>query len=155
MSKGILIKKGVVAIVDDCDHALVAERKWCLVKSKKILYAYTNVGGRKVGMHSLIMRAPVGQLVDHRDRNGLNNQRSNLRFCTQVQNQLNRGVRSDNKTGFKGVAYRESSDTYNAQIRLSGARWWLGAFQTAELAARAYDEAARKIHGDFAYLNFP
>lgn len=99
-------------------------------------------------MHNLIM----GQLgVDHRDHNGLNNKRSNLRVATNGQNQANRRTSAQ----YRGI-FKDRSGKWVARIRQPvGKREYLGYFSDPEEAARAYDRAAVRIHGEFALLNFP
>lgn len=103
-------------------------------------------------MHNQIMNPPKGMEVDHRDRDGLHNWRENLRVCTHAQNSMNRGPSS--VTGFKGVRLY-GSKKYIAQIKFRKKFFHLGIFTEAEEAARAYDAAAKKFFGDFAWLNFP
>ncbi len=94
--------------------------------------------------------SPIGNLATHK----LNNRRSNLRSATTQQNARNRKVRSDNKSGYKGVSKRRT--TFAATISIDkGKRLHLGTFRSAEDAARAYDSAAQKYFGEFARVNFP
>ena len=90
--------------------------------------------------------------VDHRDRNGLNNRRSNLRLATDLQQAANRTTPT-NAAGFRGVAVR--GKRFEARINVNKKYVSLGRFASAELAARAYDKAAFKQFGEFAVLNFP
>lgn len=91
--------------------------------------------------------------TDHRDRNGLNNQRANLRAATTAQNSRNTGLRANNSSGFKGV--HATRGRWRAVLRVDGRRHHLGYFATAEAAGRAYDAAAVDLCGEFAWLNFP
>ena len=119
--------------------------------------ARTRIGGRqskKVLMHRLIMNAQATEDVDHRDGNGLNNRRKNLRPATVSQNLGNmRRLRSDCSSGFKGVTYIRKLGKWQARIQFQGKRTVLGCFATKELAAQAYDEAAKRIFGEFAAPN--
>ena len=89
--------------------------------------------------------------MDHKDGNGLNNTRNNLRLCTVSQNQCNSRVRRTSRTGYKGVCLR--GNKIAARIKINGESIFLGYFKTVEDAARAYNEAAIVIHGEFARLN--
>ncbi len=94
---------------------------------------------------------PVNQ-IDHKNQIKDDNRWENLRPATNAQNQYNIGARSSNKSGYKGVT-RKTKFRWTASIRVNGNRISLGAFDTAEEAALAYNEAALKLHGEFAYLN--
>lgn len=89
--------------------------------------------------------------VDHIDRNKLNNQRENLRFCTQQQNILNRGMQKNNTSGFRGV--KMNRNFIVAQIRVGGKTIHIGTFKTKKDAAIAYDKVAIQYHGEYAMTN--
>lgn len=93
--------------------------------------------------------------VDHRDHNGLNNQRKNLRKATQSQNNGNLRKTPGRSSQFKGVSFRRDRGCWKSQIRFHGQLHFLGLFDCEKLAARAYDCAARQFFGEFALLNFP
>ena len=113
-------------------------------------YPATAVDGRKTRLHVFLL----GAGVDHRDGDKLNNRRENLRKCSPAQNAWNSSRRGTNRSGFKGVdLYRDGR--WRARIRAHGKVTFLGYFETAKEAARAYDAAARIQHGEFARLNFP
>ena len=105
-------------------------------------------------MHRFIIGAPKGVLVDHKNGDGLDNRRENLRFCSASQNQMNRGKTVRNKTGFKGVFWG-SNHRWQAQISCCGIKFHLGSWTDPEDAAAIYDIAAQQFHGKFARLNFP
>lgn len=86
---------------------------------------------------------------------GLNNTRNNLRLATYSQNRVNRELRSNNKSGFKGVCWNKSRENWEVTIQINGKHRHIGYYDTPEEAARVYDEAAIKYHGEFARLNFP
>lgn len=103
-------------------------------------------------MHSLITGWP---LVDHEDRDGLNNQRYNLREATGQQNHFNRPGDVDTSSQYKGVFWNPRKRYWHANIMASGEPFSLGSFLSETEAAIAYDAAASEKHGAFAYLNFP
>lgn len=105
---------------------------------------------QKLLLHRLIVDF---EIVDHINRNKLDNRKANLRSATHGQNMINSGLRKDNKSGYKGVFQNKKS--YQARIRLNGKRVYIGVYKDPVEAALAYDEAAKKYHGEFAYLNFP
>lgn len=150
----IQLTQGEVAFVDDEDYTLVSSYTWYPRRDSKhnIVYALANIrteGKRRtIDMHRLIL--PDAKMVDHINHDGLDNRRKNLRAATPTQNQQNRKPAKR----FKGVDYIKSKDRYRARITLDGRCITLGAgYSTEEAAALAYNEAARKLFGEFAYLN--
>lgn len=142
--------------IDTTDFGLVSMHIWSASKNRKTFYAIRvmRINGKptRISMHSLILPPPFGFEVDHEDRNGLNNRRSNLRHATRRQQQINQRF-----TGrkYRGVSYDSASSRWMAQIRVNGRQTFLGRHDTAEAAAHAYDAAAKQYHGEFAALNFP
>jgi hypothetical protein len=108
---------------------------------------------RKILMHRVITNAPEGVLVDHIDGNTLNNQRSNLRLCTNQQNGMNRKPRQNGSSRYKGVTWNPSNRCWVAQIKAAGNIQYLGSFKDERDAAREYNNAARQHFGEFARLN--
>lgn len=156
----IPLTQGMVAIVDDEDYAKLIEHKWCAQRAKTqgIVYYYAVRTARDEHecrytefMHHVIM----GRIrVDHKNRDGLDNRRENLRVANQAQNNANRrkyhGIRSSK---YKGVT--KENARWRARIKSPEKRIHLGFFDTEEEAAKAYDRAAKKLFGEFALLNFP
>lgn len=112
-------------------------------------YAHTPVGGKMIYLHHMVL---PGCRVDHKNGNTLDCRRDNLRPSTQAQNARNMR-RKSKATPYKGIC--SNPPGWAAQIRENGKKVHLGQFKTPEEAARAYDEAARRIHGEFACVNFP
>jgi hypothetical protein len=147
---------GHVAVVDSTDFERVSGHRWTLMvgRAGRASYAVTWIDGRTVGMHRIIAGDPNGLDVDHRDGDGLNNRRANLRPATRSQNAANSGSRSGTSQ-YKGVCWSTRRGRWIAQIRRGGRKTWIGYFDDEESAARAYDAAARAEWGEFAWLNFP
>ncbi len=141
-----------VALVDSEDVDLVIHTTWFLRCVRGTKYA---VNGRHGLMHTMIMNPPNGMLVDHRDGNGLDNRRSNLRLCTPSQNQANRKKRGNHSSRFKGVRKYRLRGNWRAEIVVEGKCIFLGYFDTELEAAMAYDRAARESFGEYACLNIP
>lgn len=165
MATLIQLTRGKVAVIDDGDASLVTGGpRWRAVPSHRKDGTTCWYAGRTVAlddgrhsteyMHRLIVGARKAEEVDHRDHDGLNNRRSNLRRCSRTQNQIN--VRtSGGACGFRGVEYRPAQGYYRAAVTLHRRKHYAGNFPTAEAAAAAYDALALSLHGEFAVLNFP
>lgn len=153
---------GQVVIVDEQDaHFLRHPKKaWFLKKPTKgssyyaALSTTLNARHKTLLLHREILGAKVGQVVDHKNLNSLDNRRENLRFCTQRQNVLNTAKRTKRPTSsrFKGVTLRWKK--WEARIRIEGDRLTLGLFEDEVEAAYAYDIACLEHHGEFARTNF-
>lgn len=155
----IELTQGKVAHINPEDWPLIADYKW---------YAYRSMDGRwyahatpldgdrakaKVKMHNLIVGCKG---VDHRDNDGLNNVRSNLRPCTDAQNQQNTGSRGGSSQ-YKGVSWNSRRKKWHVAFRCNGRHYFVGNFPPDQEidAAKAYDAAILPLAGEFARLNFP
>jgi hypothetical protein len=158
----IPLTKGLFAIVDDADFTALNEFKWNTQLTKRggpYAYRFFRIKGtRRRGheiMHRVISGAKPGEVVDHINGNGLDNRRANLRCCTIAGNSQNRGASLGRE--FKGVFRREGkvARPFRASINCENRKYHLGNYATEIEAARAYDCAAKQLHGPFARLNFP
>ena len=160
--KYIPLTQGYRAIVNNRDYAKVAGFKWYANVKKNTVYACRRRRQFEEGtfqadvkLHRFIMGVTDDLQVDHINGNGLDNRRANLRICTVQQNGFNSKLKG-NKTGFKGVSYLPNirgSKHYRAQIMLNRKYIYLGYYRTPYEAAKAYNQKAREIFGDFANLN--
>ncbi len=101
------------------------------------------------------MGAPAHLVVDHIDRDGLNNARSNLRLCSQAQNSRNAVSNNGASSKYKGVCRYRKIKRWRATIKFNKRSYNLGYFTDEIAAAKAYDKKAVEFFGQFAYLNFP
>ena len=142
-------------LVDDHVYDWVSRWNWHIHTCKDKKYVSRTSYGKHILLHRYIADAPPNMDVDHKDGNGLNNQISNLRLCSTSQNLMNRGKQRNNTSGYKGVSRRKHRPLWRAGIYVNGKTKHLGDYFCLIKAAKAYDEAAKKYHGDFARLNFP
>lgn len=154
VTKRIPLTQGMFALVDDDDFANVASYSWSIKPDRWNVYASSWVDGRTVTMHRLIMGARKGEVIDHVNGLGLDNRRANLRSAGSTGNARNARRRKDNTSGFKGVCYDPKRNCYIVGIGVNGRRRHVGRFVDVVDAARAYDSAARRLHGDYARTNF-
>ena len=152
MPKQIPLGKGKFATVDDEDYEELARYTWHLKEDKGRFYAARSVKTGKtcktIRMHRQIINASPDLWVDHRDGDGLNNLRSNLRQATPQQNAHNRKGARGSRSGLKGAFL--DGNQWRSQIRVAGKMIPLGRFATPEEAAAAYAAAAIRYHGEFA-----
>ena len=152
------------AVVDEELHEEFSRHKWradftkgkihrvCRDRNKK-----DPAGKTKIFMHQVVISSvPIGMVIDHINHNTLDNRRVNLRVCTVRENSLNKRPQKNNSSPYKGVSIRKLKNGkihYVARIYNKGVSIHIGTFDTAEKAARAYNEKATELFGKYAYLN--
>lgn len=141
---------GYYAYVDAADYEWLSRWKWHLYGG----YAARYRNGKYVYLHREIMKPPRGMIVDHKNRNKLDDTRDNLRNATRTENMRNKGKQHGASSRFRGVSYNKDRDKYQAHI-YKGEKFFLGLHVEEVEAARAYDHAAVALFGEFARLNFP
>lgn len=160
--KEILLTQGKIALVDDEDYELISKYCWWPHKFKTNTYARTESKGpdgriKYIKMHQLILPATPGLMCDHKNRNGLDNRRENLRLATPAENCRNSRRRNKRSVGYKGVCWSSAGlrrKRWVARIIVENRQIFLGYFRSAVTAAKAYDRAARKYFDEFAKTNF-
>ena len=157
--KRIPLTRGRKALVNDNDFEWLSQWRWCATKGRKTFYAKRNIrtqnGHSTLSMHRAIATriGLAGAKIDHKNRNGLDNRRQNLRSATSAQNMVNRGLQRNNQSGFRGVSWDKVNHRWIACIWWLGRRYFLGRHTTKLAAAMAYNDKALELHGDFACVN--
>ena len=150
----IPLTRGKFAIVDADDYLHLSKHTWFAEGTSKNCYAVRKENGRSIKMHRQIMNAPAHLVVDHIDHNGLNNRKENFRVCTFAENCRNMRSTASKTSRYKGVHWNKRMGKWAAQITFENKNYHLGYFTDETAAARAYDEKAAELHGQFASLNF-
>lgn len=155
----IPLTQGKFAIVDDFNYEWLNQWKWFALKNVNVFYAVRNVGKHPhqelIRMHREILGLKLNddKQADHRNGNGLDNRKFNLRLCTNSQNQHNQhSIRGISK--YKGVSWDKRSKKWKAKIQFERKRIHIDQFDSEIEAAKAYDTKALELFGEFAYLNF-
>lgn len=148
--KKIELTRGKVALVDDCDFEFLKQFRWFYATNG---YAVRNEKDTQVYMHRVVKMTPRGKETDHINGNKLDNRRENLRECSGAENRWNKGAHRDSASGYKGVFFYKKTGKWEVQIMAKGRRHHLGYFIEKIEAAKAYNAAAIRLHGDFVKLN--
>jgi len=154
--KKISLTQGQFAMVDDADFEWLNQWKWCAAWNfeTKSFYVVREVKRKQVYMHRVILDAPKGMMVDHKNHDTLNNQRINIRLATYSQNAMNaKMLNSDNTSGYRGVSWRKRRKRFRVQIRKEGKDFYLGSFKNPKEGAKIYNEKAKELFGEFSFIN--
>lgn len=141
----------VAQVSTDDDYNLVRQYSWTLGNHG---YAQARIGGKYLLMHRVIMNPGPNLVVDHINHDKLDNRRENLRICTQAENMMNQNS-NVGSSRFKGVSWNKRTNKFEASVMRNLIRFHLGYFDSEKEAARAYDDKARELFGEFARPNFP
>lgn len=151
----IPLPHGQFVLVDAQNFEWLNKRKWHTSGNPNYLYALRNgrVGERpsKISMHREIMCPLDGFYIDHRNGDGLDNRKCNLRIVTHAENMMNRKPSKSLTGKYKGIYPHQGK--WRAEIKRNGKKYYLGVHETEEQAAKAYNRGALIHHGEFAYLN--
>lgn len=162
--KKIILKHELTALVDDEDFERVSLFKWCPYKSKRTWYAIRHFKQDGIWktktLHHEILGKKEGFVTDHKDNNGLNCQKENMRFVTWKQNTINSVKMIRNKkpcsSKFKGVSIHKTHNNtihWRARLYLNKQLIFTKYFKTEEEAGKYYNEQAIKYFGEYACLN--
>lgn len=157
----IPLTQGKVALVDNADYDWLNQHKWHANEDcSGNFYAARNLplGNGKyyhIRMHRQILGLKRGDKreIDHKNHKTLDNRRINIRICTHQQNLMNHKLHSNTSSKYKGVYWDKQHKKWRARIYIKGKRKHLGRFEDEKQAALAYNEAAKKYYGEFAFLN--
>ena len=149
------------AVIDKKDYPIIAKYKWWISKRCHTNYAQHSYIdkkgiGRTISMHRLIMGLPSNKdmFVDHINHDGLDNRMDNLRLVSCSQSMMNsKKCKSITSSKYKGVWFQKNGSLWTAEIHLNGKREYIGWFKTEIEAAKAYNKQAKKLFGDYCYLN--
>lgn len=156
MKQITLSNSSLTTLVDDENYELLNKYKWYILKKGSCVYARTEIKRIEVFLHRMIMGCEKwdGKMVDHKDGNGLNNQKSNLRFCNYSQNSANRKSKVNGTSKYLGVSKDVRSKRIYWKMSISHNNKDINKFfKTEKEAALAYNEYAKKYHGEFARMN--
>lgn len=146
----IPLTKGKFAIIDQSDYELVSKYKWYACKGKRSGWYAIHKSKSTIQMHRLIMGVTDRTvLIDHKDHNGLNNQRSNLRTANKFQNAQNANSKKNSSSNHRGVHWNKTKRKWSVQVQHK----YVGHFKTESEAALAYNKKATELYGEFANLN--
>ncbi len=134
---------------DKEDYELI--KNYCWFENDKGYAVAHQKNGLNIRQHRLILRPDVGDIIDHKNQNRLDNRKDNLRIANKQTNGINRPCNVNNKLGVKGVSLQTNGDKYTARIMVNGKTIYLGSFDTIEEAKMARMNMENKIFGDFAY----
>lgn len=156
--KHLPIKNGVHTVVDDDVYEWAQHHTWYVNKLGYVFYYFYQTVGttrrrRRETLHRMILKAQPNTIGDHIDGNKLDNRRANLRLVGKLENAWNRSRRSDSTSIYRGVCWDKVAQKWVARITCRGRRMLVGRYHDIDEAARAWNEAAKKYHGEFARLN--
>lgn len=157
----VALTQGKVAFVDNEDYEKLVQYNWCAKKHRNTFYAIRHIwiNGKRTtqGMHREILGLTNGDraIIDHRDRNGINNQRYNLRDVSASINSFNRKKAINNSSGYRGVSWNKPTKKWITSYTYNKKRKHIGLFNDPIKAALAYDSAVLAYRGKDAVLNFP
>lgn len=155
--KTIPLTKGKFAIVDDEDYEWLSQWKWH-INSHGYVVRFND--RYCIQMHRLIIETFIREFkndeqADHKNRIRHDNRKTNLRIVTREQNQRNRASNKNTSSKYKGVVWHKTRKKWQAQIKIKRKYYYLGVYDNEKEAAKIYDQKAKSLFGEYAWLNFP
>lgn len=149
--KKLILRDGItVTLVDGDTYEWASKYTWTLC-SRGYVVRYNKYGPQF--LHREIINATKHTIVDHKDRDRLNNVRDNLRFATLSQNQMNKAKQKNNTSGYKGVNWDKNAKSWRVEIQIDNKKKTVGRFKCKVCAAKAYNNKAKELFKEFAVLN--
>lgn len=146
-------------LVDDEDYDFLSKFTWCIIKCHNTFYAKTTINYKKIRMHGMILKhhnidIPLGQMIDHIDSNGLNNQKINLRVVSNSENQFNVGKRKNSTASkYKGVRYNKDKKKWYSCCTINRKYYFFGYTKTEMESVLNYNREIKKYQGDYGKIN--
>jgi hypothetical protein len=144
--------KGENILVSDEDYPLLSRHNWSVNSGG---YVRASIGNIDTFMHKLVQPVKPSYVIDHINRDKLDNRKENLRAIHRLQNDFNQGKPKNNTSGYLGVSYREDRGNYYAMISIENKPFHIASGLSKENAAKLRDYIAWRVRGDLAVLNFP
>ena len=158
LMKTIVLSGSKIALVDDEDYSIINQHQWyalkCESKTRTNWYVIRHHNGKTIYMHREIIAACEKLDIDHKNGNGCDNRRENLRAGTTSQNLQNQRKTLGCSSAFKGVCWDKERSLWMAKIKANNRHKFIGRFSDEVSAAKAYDQTARYYFGEFALTNF-
>ena len=151
--KKIKLTNNKYTLVDDEDYKYLSQFKWIYRRGYATRFVYFKNSNKGYALHREVIKVKKNQMLDHINRNTLDNRKNNLRICNKAQNAMNCKIHKHNTSGYKGVSWFRTSKKWRAYIVISNKQKHLGLFKTKKDAAIAYNTSAKKLFGEFANLN--
>lgn len=139
-------------LIEARDLKRVSTHTWSLMGRN---YIKARIDGKDIYLHRFIMnQTDPNIIVDHINRDSLDNRRSNLRLANRNQNAFNRKKSLNKSSQYKGVSFDKTKSMWQSYVKMEGIKYLLGYFPKEKQAAKVYDQAASYYYGQFASLNF-
>lgn len=155
--KKIKLTQGMFALVDDMDFEYLNQWKWHYNKGRGQGRAQRSTsrksieGKTSIFMHRIIMNVPKDMQIDHKNGNGLDNRKENLRVCTNMENNRNKGIARKNTSGVTGISWNKNYEKWHTYIKINNKFIFLGYFGDKEIAIQIRKQAEKQYFGEFAY----
>jgi len=154
MARKIKLTRGKLALIDNEDFEYLNQWKWHWDGEYAARTIKFNGITHKITMHRLILNnIPKGKESDHINRDKLDNRRNNLRIVSNAENQMNKNLQKNNRSGVRGICWYGKYDKWQTRIGFGGKKMFLGYFSNIKDAIEIYNTTSKKLYGKFTYIN--